>query len=168
VVARSAIPAGSIIDKPEKHFKVVRYVKGDEPKGGLTDLNKLKGQFLTRLLAEDQPIKQTDLIWLPKGLRAYSFNVEVDAVAGFNLPGSRVDIVADMEQPDGKEAIAKVILEDRLLLAVDFRKKEQLLTVTLAVTPEQAKKLALAGQRAKLRVLLRLQKDQVDKEEKLR
>src|SRR4051812_36893351 len=72
VVARKDIPAGSIIDQPEKLFKVVRYVKGDEPRGGFTDLRKLDGQFLTGPLAEDQPVKQKDLVWLPNGLRAYS------------------------------------------------------------------------------------------------
>jgi Flp pilus assembly protein CpaB len=61
VVARKAIPAGTEINAPEEWFKIVRYLKGDVPQGAFGSLDDLKGRVVQRPLAEDQPVKATDL-----------------------------------------------------------------------------------------------------------
>jgi len=60
-----------------------------------------------------------------------------------------------VRQPDKKEAIAKILMEDLLVLAVESAIDGKNLLVTLAATPEQVGKLAQAAGKGSLRVTLR-------------
>jgi pilus assembly protein CpaB len=97
---------------------------------------------------------------LPAGHRAFAFKAQADDVAsGFILPGSRVDIV-HVVRPKPDEARAKMLLENVLVVAVDQvgarpGEKSPPPTLTVAVKPEQALKLAEAVKTGDLRVLLR-------------
>jgi Flp pilus assembly protein CpaB len=61
IVARMSIAAGTAITDPAESFKVVHYLKGDEPEGALSRLEVLKRRVVQRPLAEDQPVKESDL-----------------------------------------------------------------------------------------------------------
>jgi pilus assembly protein CpaB len=167
LVAKRDLPIGLKLDEPEKLFKKVRYVKGDEPKDAVTDFAKLMGKYLTRSLTEDQPIKESWLtasdpvaLKLPKGMRALAIKVEQDAaVGGFILPGSKVDVIHTTKVKG--EAKSKTIVQNLQVLAVDTQVRGEKdaktvpLVVTLAVTAADAEKLAAAQKEGKLTLTLR-------------
>ena len=119
---------------------------------------------------------------VPKGLRAISVGVNpVTAVSNLLQPGDRVDVVGLMQieaapigvTPGGTAQnktipIAKVILQDIQILAVDQRldltgklpdskdkDTQENKTVTLAVKPEDAEKIVLVTERGIIRLILR-------------
>jgi Flp pilus assembly protein CpaB len=162
LVAREDIPQWTTIREPEKLFKKVRYVKGDEPKDAITDFAALKGKRLKRDLAADQPVKPKDFLntppleeLLPKGTKGISLRVDPDkAVAGFVVPGCRVDVLHTL---NGK---SEVIAADVLLMALDLDKDGKFATATLAVKPEMTAKLATAAAgKGKFTLTLRPAKD---------
>src|SRR5262249_10368968 len=124
LVAKKNIDSGTKITDPEKFFKPVRYVKGDEPRGYIGDLKQLKNYVVKRALAEDQPVKYADIgtavgnmevVPLPAGFRAYA--IKVTAANGV-LPGSRVDVALTVKAGQNK-TVSKVILQNVLVIAVD-------------------------------------------------
>jgi pilus assembly protein CpaB len=107
---------------------------------------------------------------VPSGKRAISIPVDdVSGVAGLLKPGDRVDVVAVVPEPDAtgqKETPTSfVIMQNISILAVNGKleeekttKKEEKLaqgTVTLAVTPEESRRLLLANQKGVIRLMLR-------------
>jgi pilus assembly protein CpaB len=89
---------------------------------------------------------------VPENLRGVTIKVD-DAVreSGFVSPNSRVDVIVSIADGQGSsEKKAKVILQNVPVLAagqsVEMRgnKPVSITTVTLALTPEQAERLALA------------------------
>jgi Flp pilus assembly protein CpaB len=165
LVARKDIASGTRITEPEKFFKSVRYVKGDEPKGHIGDLRKLKNCVVKRSLAEDQPVKNVDVVAaksevavnLPPGHRAFA--IKVASTLGV-APGSRVDVVLTTRAGTDK-TIAKVLLQDVLVLATDEAKNgtEGVCTVTVAVGVQHARTLTQASQLGTLSVLVRAPSD---------
>jgi pilus assembly protein CpaB len=101
---------------------------------------------------------------IPEGFRALSVRVnEVIGVAGYVLPGTRVDVVATvnptMNQPD---VTSKVILTNVQVVAAgtkieqdDKNKPVQVTVVTLLVNPDEAEKLTLASTEGKIQLALR-------------
>jgi len=86
--------------------------------------------------------------------------------AGFVLPNSRVDVFVSMAKAaNSQERVAKMILQDVVVLAagqaVEMRDNRpvSVTTVTLALTPEQAERLALAQNEGKLTIGMRNLRD---------
>jgi Flp pilus assembly protein CpaB len=106
--------------------------------------------------AEDKP----GLV-LPAGHRAFTLKVPTDNVAdGFILPGHRVAILLFPCKKD-REPQVLVVLQDVLVVAVDkpARKGEEKVpepTITVAVMPEEARRLAEAAEMGTFRVALGL------------
>ena len=107
---------------------------------------------------------------IPEGMRAVSVRVnEVVGVAGYVLPGTRVDVVATasptMNQTD---TTSKVVLANVQVLTAGTRMEQdqekgkpmQVTVVTLLVTPEQVERLALASTEGKIQLALRNPLDQ--------
>jgi pilus assembly protein CpaB len=102
-------------------------------------------------------------------MRAFSIKVnEVVGVGGFIVPDSRVDVVVTTTPSQSSpEKIAKIVLEDIRVLAVGqvIEQKENkpvtVNTVTLALTPEDAEKLALAGNDGIIQLVMRSFADNV-------
>ena len=107
---------------------------------------------------------------IPEGMRAVSVRVnEVIGVAGYVLPGTRVDVVATASpttQP--VDTTSKVVLANVQVLTAGTRMEQdqekgkpvQVTVVTLLVTPEQAELLALASTEGKIQLALRNPLDQ--------
>lgn len=104
---------------------------------------------------------------VPEGLRGITIKVD-DATreSGFVLPNSRVDVLVSMPRsPGSQERISKVILQDIGVLAagqtVELRDNKPVLvtTVTLALAPNQAEKIALAQTEGKLMLAMRNLRD---------
>ena len=103
---------------------------------------------------------------IAEGKRAITVRVnDVVGVAGFALPGNKVDILVNTKDESDKP-ISKIVLEQILVLAVDQglgrdeTKAKVVTAVTLEVTPEQAEKLDLARSIGTLSLVLR---NQIDK-----
>jgi pilus assembly protein CpaB len=102
---------------------------------------------------------------IPPGKRALSVRVnEVIGVAGYVLPGTRVDVVATANPSSRSEDITtKVVLQNVEVLAAGTRleqdtpdgKPMQVTVVTLLVTPEESERLTLASTEGKIQLALR-------------
>jgi Flp pilus assembly protein CpaB len=166
LVAKAEIPVGTLVREPQQLFKIVRYVKGDEPKNAVKDLGRLKNKYLQRSLAEDQPVKETDIADKPPvavraGYRAFAVAVDLEKAAGGRVvPGSRVDVLF-IDAENKKEAIAKPLLANRIVLALhsvpkaDGKPASPSAVVTLEVTPIKVEKLAKARHTGILKLSLR-------------
>jgi pilus assembly protein CpaB len=107
--------------------------------------------------------KATVATKLPEGKRATSIRInDVNGVAGFVLPGDRVDVLLTREiGDDNKDLVTDIILQSIVVLGIDQltdeqREKPQVArTATVEVTPEEAQKLALAMQVGTLSLALR-------------
>ena len=132
-----------------------------------------KGEPLLKSRVSGFGAKATLSREVPPGMRAVSIRIDdVSGVAGFILPGDRVDVMltrkVDSTSTDSGLA-TDVILQNILVLGIDQlsdqdREKPVVArTATVAVTPEQAQKLALAQQAGTLGLALRntLSVDQV-------
>jgi pilus assembly protein CpaB len=104
---------------------------------------------------------------VPEGQRGVSIKVD-DAIreSGFILPNSRVDVLVSMAKPGSQnEKIAKVILQDVPILAagqtVEMRDNKPITvtTVTLALTPEQTERLAVAQSEGRITLTTRNLRD---------
>jgi pilus assembly protein CpaB len=106
---------------------------------------------------------------IPEGQRALSVRVnDVVGVAGYVLPGTRVDVVATMNPTQNQTDItSKVILTNVQVVAAgtkieqdDKNKPVQVAVVTLLVNPDEAEKLTLASTEGKIQLALRNPLDQ--------
>lgn len=102
---------------------------------------------------------------IPPGLRAVSVKVnDVIGVAGYVLPGTRVDVVATVSPTSQQtDMTSKVILTNVQVLAagtkidrdVEKNKPTAVTVVTLLVAPEEAERLTLASTEGKIQLALR-------------
>jgi pilus assembly protein CpaB len=100
---------------------------------------------------------------IPRGMRALSINIsDGSAVSGFLNPGNYVDVLVTIEGDETREAETRTLLQAVTVLAVNSRlgnSAEALErarpSVTLAVTPDLAEKLAHAVAQGAVTLTLR-------------
>ena len=103
---------------------------------------------------------------IPPGMRAVAVRVnEVIGVAGFVVPGMRVDILISGNTPGGNGnlgTLTKTLLQNIEVLSAgqDFKKDAEgkpvaVQVVNLLVTPEQAEQLSLASNQTTVQLILR-------------
>lgn len=99
---------------------------------------------------------------IDRGSRAFTIRVnDVNGVAGFVLPGDRVDILLTRPLGKSNERITDVLMQDIKVLGIDQdasedkNKPKVARAVTLEVTPEQSQKLTLAQTVGQLALALR-------------
>lgn len=178
VVAAANLPLGTELKKDD--LAVVNFPQGQAPEGAFARTIDIIGRGLIVSTVKNEPILAAKLAskeagsGLPPvitpGMRAISVRVnEVIGVAGYVLPGSRVDVLATASptsQP--QDATSKVILSNVQVLAAGTRleqdaekgKPMQVTVVTLLVYPEQSERLALASTEGKIQLALRNPLDQ--------
>jgi pilus assembly protein CpaB len=160
--------------------KVVKFPKGQAPEGAFTKTDEVVGRGVIVSMVKNEPVLTAKLASkeagaglppvIPEGMRAVSVRVnEVIGVAGYVLPGTRVDVVAT-QSPTNQPAdmISKVVLANVQVVTAGTRmdqdqkegKPIQVTVVTLLVTPEQAERLALASTEGKIQLALRNPVDQ--------
>ena len=173
VVAQVDIPLGSTINPNQ--VRVSAWPKDSYPKDALTDPKIAVGRVALRDFFPGEPVVESKLVPLgkatgllslkvPPGMRAFSVKVnEVVGVGGFIVPDSRVDVIVTTS-PSGntqQEKVSKIVLEDIRVLAAGqvIEQKESkpvtVNTVTLALLPEEAEKLALAGNDGIIQLVMR-------------
>jgi len=102
---------------------------------------------------------------IPPGLRAMSIRVnEVIGVAGYVLPGNRVDVIATASPNENRgDMTSKVVLTNVQVLTSGTKivqkgadnQPQAVNVVTLLVTPEEAERLTLASTEGKILLALR-------------
>lgn len=172
VVATGDIPIGTRLT--EKHVTVQAWPKTGVPQAAVSKPEAVLGRLVKREIAQDEPILEHRLfpkdlsgapgimsIVVPPGKRAMAVGVnEVIAVSGFILPKDRVDVIA-IKTDQGTSKSTETILQNIEVLAVgnrleqESKQKVEVPTVTMAVTPKQAERLALALQDGKIHIVLR-------------
>lgn len=100
---------------------------------------------------------------IPRGMRALSINIsDGSAVSGFLNPGNYVDVLVTIDGDDAREAETRTLLQAVTVLAVNNRMGSSVEniermrpSVTVAVTPDQAEKLAHAVAQGEVTLTLR-------------
>lgn len=148
--------------------------------GAFNRLEDVVGRGAITSLNENEPITESKLApreagaglapAIPPGMRAISVKVnEVIGVAGFAVPGARVDVIATVRRPD--DARTRVLVSNVRVLTAGTRYEQEQghdakpipsTVVTLIVTPNQAEKIALASAEGQITLMLR---NPVDAEE---
>jgi pilus assembly protein CpaB len=155
--------------------RVIDWPTNAVPQNAITDPNEVIGRGLILPIIQNEPFLPMKLAGkdagaglppaIPPGMRAVSVRVnEVIGVAGYVLPGTRVDIVATVN-PTQQHAdmTSKVILTDVQVLAAgtkierDVEKDKPIAVnvVTLLVNPEEAERLTLAANEGQIQLALR-------------
>jgi pilus assembly protein CpaB len=178
VVAAADLPLGSELKKDD--LQIMNFPKGQAPEGTFSKVDQLLGRGLIVPVVKNEPILNAKLASkeagsglppvIPEGMRAVSVRVnEVVGVAGYVLPGNRVDVVATQSPTEShSDTTSKVILANVQVLTAGTRieqdqekgKPMQVTVVTLLVNPEQAERLALASTEGKIQLALRNPMDQ--------
>ena len=153
-------PAGRL---PEGAFASKEELLKDGRRALLGPVTREEPILKTKITGPDQRASLSAL--LEDGKRAVTVRVDdVRGVAGFVLPGDRVDVVLirSMNRPSGPaESISDVLLQHVKVLAVDQLINERQETakvaqaVTLEVATDQAQKIILATNIGKLSLILR-------------
>ncbi len=161
-----------------KHIKLVAWPKSSIPAGAVRSLAEAEGRVVRTSIVVGEPLLDGKLaaqlsgrggmmpMLVPEGQRGLTIKVD-EAVreSGFVLPNSRVDVLVSTPKPGTQERIAKVILQDVLVLAagqsVETRENKPVTvtTVTLALTPEQTERLTLAQTEGRLALATRNMQD---------
>ena len=175
VVARKAILFGAPLtpdnlqempwrsaDPLEGSFATVSDVLKDGRRLALQSMQRNEPILVSRVTGPNQ--RSTLSTEIDEGMRAVTIRVdEVRGVAGFILPGDRVDVISTRGEGGGQDsaAYADVLLQDAKVLAVDQLSNERqdkptiARAVTLELTVEQAQKVVLAQGVGRLSLALR-------------
>jgi pilus assembly protein CpaB len=173
VVAATEIPFGITIQ--ESHLKVVPMPKERVPANAFTEPAQVKGKIARQTIYSEEILRGERVADRAEGgggalaalvspnMRAVSVRVnDVIGVAGFLLPGDRVDVLAS--RPVGgnnREMLTTTVLERVKVLAVDQSASTEkdapviVRAVTLEVNPEQAELLVNATQEGSVQLALR-------------
>jgi len=178
VVAAADLQLGAELKKDD--LQVVLFPAGKTPEGTFAKPEEIIGRGLIVPIVKNEPILKAKLASkeagfglppvIPEGMRAVSVRVnEVVGVAGYVLPGNRVDVVATASPTDARaDTTSKVVLSNVQVLTAGTRMEQngdqskpvQVTVVTLLVFPEQAERLALASTEGKIQLALRNPLDQ--------
>jgi pilus assembly protein CpaB len=172
VLTARALPVGAVVT--ERDVKVVSWPGDAVPPGYIRSVKDAVGRGVITPVAENEPLLATKMstkdaggglpIIIRDGMRALSVRVdEIIGVAGFVLPGTRVDVLLTLDKGLNRpQAITKTLLQNVQTLAAgqsvtrDKEGKPQTVTViTLLVSPDDAELLALATKEGRLQLALR-------------
>ena len=149
---------------------------GPLPQGALLRKEDVVGRGVMAAIYDGEPIVENRLApkgagaglaaTIPAGMRAVAVKVnDVVGVAGFVVPGMRVDVLISGNPPGGAASagmVSRTLLQNIEVLSAgqNFQKDAegkpvQVQVVNLLVTPEQAEVLNLASNETKIQLVLR-------------
>lgn len=169
-VAALEIPFGQKLEST--HVRMVQMPDELVPKGSFRSLDDAVGRVAKQSIYPGEVLLQERLVEhlggsalaaiVEKGKRAVTVRVDdVVGVAGFLLPGNRVDVVASERKGSNRNVVSETLLADLKVLAVDQTaspdKNQPVIVraVTLEVTPAQAEQIVKATQQGKVQLTLR-------------
>jgi pilus assembly protein CpaB len=155
--------------------RVIEWPAAALPQGALSDPKEAIGRGLILPVIQNEPLMPMKLASkeagaglppaIPPGLRAVSVRVnEVIGVAGYVVPGTRVDVVATVSPSNQQtDVMSKVVLTNVQVLAAgtkleqdaEGKKPVPVSVVTLLVNPEESERLTLAATEGKIQLALR-------------
>jgi pilus assembly protein CpaB len=172
VVAATSLPAGTRLDGDA--VKIVQWPIDARPASGFTATDAVVGRALIVAVGENEPLTDAKVaaagagaglaLLIQPGMRAMSVRVdEVIGVAGFVVPGVRVDVLAIMGR--GEDSTSRVVASDVEILTAGERydrddvqkdaKPIRSSVVTLLVGSEDAQRIALVQAEGRLMLTLR-------------
>jgi len=173
VVAAADLALGTELRRED--LRVIAWPADATPAGSFKDPQDVIGRGLIQTVAQHEAVLPGKLApvgagaglppIIPEGMRAVSVRVnDVIGVAGYVLPGTRVDVLATVSptnQPT--DMTSKVVLTNVLVLAAGTRieqdteqnKPVSVSVVTLQVDPAEAERLTLASTEGKIQLALR-------------
>ena len=177
VVATRAIPVGTRLTTDD--LKVVAWPAKAQLPGAFSNVPAVVDRGVIAPIGLNEPVTATRVAGpeagaglpplIPAGMRAISVRVnDVVGVAGFVLPGTRVDVLVavddDGDETNKKEPMARTVVSNVQVLTSGTRfdqveakegKAQKTSVVTLAVLPEDGERIALAANEGELSLVLR-------------
>lgn len=173
VVAAVNLDLGAEL-RPED-IRLVEWPSSGVPANAFGNAEDVMGRGLIQSVVQNEPILASKLASkeagaglppvIPAGMRALSVRVnDVVGVAGYVLPGTRVDVVATVNPTQNQtDVTSKVVLTNVQVLAAgtkierdtDGGKPIAVSVVTLLVDPSEAERLTLASTEGKIQLALR-------------
>jgi pilus assembly protein CpaB len=172
VVAAADLQMGAALRRED--LRVIAWPADAVPAGAFKDPQEIVQRGLIQSVATNEAILPAKLApteagaglppVIPEGMRAVSVRVnDVIGVAGYVLPGTRVDVVATVSPTQNQQDMtSKVVLTNVLVLAAGTRieqdadaKPISVSVVTLLVAPAEAERLTLASTEGKIQLALR-------------
>jgi pilus assembly protein CpaB len=172
VVAAADLPMGAALRRED--LRVIAWPADAVPAGAFKDPQEIVQRGLIQAVATNEAILPAKLApteagaglppVIPEGMRAVSVRVnDVIGVAGYVLPGTRVDVVATLNPTQNQQDMtSKVVLTNVLVLTAGTRieqdadaKPISVSVVTLLVDPSEAERLTLASTEGKIQLALR-------------
>jgi pilus assembly protein CpaB len=174
VVAAKPLPIGTLVTA--EHVKLIPWPAGTLIPGSFTSVDQVTNRGLVQSVSENEPLTESKLAkvgagaglppTIPPGMRALSVKVnEVVGVAGFVVPGNRVDVLVSINpgQVSGQagEPVTRVIVSNVQVLTAGTRYDQQeaqpipTSVVTLLLTPEDAERVTLAADEGRIMLTLR-------------
>ena len=176
VVATRPLSVGVMVKPPD--VKVVKIAAESFPKGAFGRVEEVLDRPVISNVLLDEPLLEGRLAvkgsglglapTIPVGMRAVAVRVnDVAGVAGFVLPGMRVDVLVTGHPPNDPGSVTTTCLQNIQVLSAgqtiqaDARGQAiQAPTVTLLVSPDQAETLTLANAEGHIQLVLRNSSDQ--------
>jgi pilus assembly protein CpaB len=172
ILAARTLEAGTLIRDGD--LRVGNWM-GAIPSGAIQKREEIIGRGVLSPIFADEPIVENRLApkgggaglaaLIPNGMRAVAIRVnEIVGVAGFVLPGMRVDILVSGNPPgnNSQGSETKTLLQNVQVLSAgqNFQKDAEgkpisVQVVNLLVTPEQAEMLSLASTQTTIQLVLR-------------
>lgn len=171
VVAARRLPMGSTIDRAS--VSVQRAPEALLPAGAFSRVEDVLDRPVVRDIETGEPVVSARIAakgsgiglgpLIPPGMRAISVRTnDVAGVAGFALPGTRVDVLVTGRPPGGSGAETRTVLQNITVLSAgqtiqNDAKSQPIVAalVTLLVTPVQAEALTLANAEGRVQLVLR-------------
>jgi pilus assembly protein CpaB len=175
VVAAKSIPVGTIVTT--EHLKLVPWPARNPVPGAFTKIEAVVNRGAIVEVAENEPLTESKLAPLgsggglpptiTEGMRAISVRTnEVVGVAGFVIPGTRVDVLVTVKERGAQgEPVSRAVVSNVQVLTAGTRFDQEKArsdgkpipstVVTLLVTPQDAERISLAASEGQIMLTLR-------------
>lgn len=171
VVAARDLSVGTLIG--EEDVKLVEWPSSTVPDGYARSIPEVVGRGLIAQTRLNEPLLNSKMadrsgqgglqIVIPEGMRAVAVRVdELIAVAGFVIPGARVDLYLTTTPPGGGDQVTKIVMQNVTVLTagqqIQSDPEGRPITVgllTVVVTPEDGEKLIHASKQGTIQLGLR-------------
>ncbi len=171
VVVTRDLPEGGVIEKLA--LKTVQWPIQSVPTGAYSNIDSVAGRVTRVAIFTNEAIVPGRLapigtgpgleLKIPPGQRAMAVRInDVAGISGLLLPNSRVDVLVTIREENSDRQVAKLFMSNMLVLSVGKEvqrdasgKPIDATTVTLAVTPEEVERLAIAMNTGSIQLVLR-------------
>jgi pilus assembly protein CpaB len=176
VLASKPLPMGAVIDR--QSVKLGKVPESLFPAGAFSRIEDVLERPVISAIQPEEPLVEARLAMrgsgiglgplIPPGMRAIAVRVnDVVGVAGFILPGMRVDVLVTWHPPSQNESVTRTVLQNIAVLSAgqtiqNDGKSQSIVApvVTLLVTPQEAEAMTLANAEGHIQLVLRNSTDQ--------